>query len=648
MTSLPNLSIRAAFFFVAKRLSFVVVVTVVVLTLFFPSTYSRASNTAAPDPKVPQFTDIAPQYGFNEVSAGYGLNPVDFNQDGLLDITFPNHVTSPLSEFQQMSPGVFQDVGFAIGIAQQNVGGYQPDKHGNAWGACTNSGHLDLYQALGAQESDLLFVNNGDNTFTQAAAQHGISDADRGRGASWVDYDNDGLLDIYVTNAYLAGSHDRLYHNAGNCNFVDVSATAGDITSRFHRIGASWADYDNSGWMSVYAASGTKLISDTLGLDANSHLYHNNHDGTFTDVTTTAGLNVEAAGGMAWGDYLNNGCIDLFVAGVPAGGGTTVNRLYRNNCDGTFTEVAAQAGVATSGTFNSQDAVWGDFNNDGYLDLYVVNAGDGVTGGQPNFLYLNNGDGTFTEVGAQAGQAQGALDVSGSVASGDLFNDGNLDLFVNKGLGTDSAVSGAPHQVLRNLGNGDNNTWLELWLKGTQSNYLGIGARVEVITDTGLTLYRQQNGGYHQFSQDSLVLHFGLGQSQHVTQIIINWPSGITQTLSNVAVDQLLTVVEASGGSSTSTPSSTASPAVTSSSTPTRSPTPTITAVASATSSRTATTTRTPSATPNRTPTATPVASATPSPQATVVNSGTPTESGSKIFLPMVSDDSTFGTSGGW
>jgi hypothetical protein len=574
-----------------------------------PPTIGPHSVSATSLSGVPIFQDIAPQYGFNEVSAGYGLNPVDYNQDGLLEITFPNHVNSPLSEFQLASPSVFQDVGFPIGIAQPNSGGYQPDKHGVAWGACTNSGYLDLYQALGTQESDLLFVNNGDNTFTQAAAQHGISDADRGRGASWVDYNNDGLLDIYVTNAFVAGSHDRLYQNVGNCQFVDVSATAGDLATRFHRLGPAWADYNNDGWMDVFAASGSKLSTDTQGLDANSHLYRNNHDGTFTDVTVAAGLKVESAGGMAWGDYNNDGCIDLFVADVPVGSGTTVNRLYRNNCNGTFTEVAAQAGVATS--LNSQDAVWGDFNNDGYLDLYVVNAGDGTTGGQPNFLYLNNGDGTFREVAASAGQAQGALDVSGSVASGDLFNDGHLDLFVNKGLGTDSAVSGAPHQVLQNLGSGDPNTWLELWLTGTQSNYLGIGARVEVITDTGLTLYRQQTGGVHQFSQDSLVLHFGLGPSQSVKHVIITWPSGITQTLDDVAVTQILRVVETSNVSPTLTPlpSSTFTPTATQ--TPTKTPR--------------ATATPHPSSTPTASPTGSPANTATPTPVASVTGAATNT-----------------------
>jgi hypothetical protein len=282
----------------------------------------------------------------------------------------------------------------------------------------------------------------------------------------------------------------------------------------------SWADYNNDGFMDVVAASGDWIKSaDPQGLDANVNLYRNNGNGTFTDVTTSAGIIVEPVNGMAWGDYNNDGWLDLFTAGPNR------NRLYRNNHDGTFTDVSQAAGVSTS--LNSQDAVWGDFDNDGLLDLYVINAGDGQTGGQPNYLYLNNGDGTFRKVGAQVG-AQGALDVNGAVAEGDLFGDGNLDLVLNKGLGQNAQATGGPHAVLRNLGNNVGNHWLEISLAGQTSNLLGIGARVAVTTDTGLTLYRQENGGMHQYAQDSLVLHFGTGQSHLVSKVVVTWPSGIT------------------------------------------------------------------------------------------------------------------------
>src|SRR5262249_7595671 len=198
------------------------------------------------------------------------------------------------------------------------------------------------------------------------------------------------------------------------------------------------------------------------------------------------------------------------------------------------------------------------------------------------------------EVAAQVG-AQGALDVSGAVAEGDLFGDGNLDLIINKGVEGTLGSDGS-HQVLRNLGNSVGNHWLELNLVGTTSNYLGIGARVTVKTATGLTVYRQQNGGVHTYSQDSLDLHFGLVQSQQVTQILVTWPSGIVQEVDDVAVNQRLSIVEPYNGP-TFTPTATITPTTT----PSATGTPTITPTRTSTPTRTRTPTRT--ATPTRTPT---------------------------------------------
>jgi hypothetical protein len=521
-----------------------------------------------------------------------------------MDPNYLHPTSQQLSLWRQGPRGVFTDVATTIGLAaipNDNA------IHGEPWGACTNSGLLDLYQSVGYSHPNILYRNNGDNTFTNIAVAAGVNNADRGRGASWIDYDNDGLLDLFVTNAITDGTltsePDILFHNNGNCTFTNVSASAGDLTKRFHKQGMAWADYLNNGLMDVVAASGDQETYDPQGLDANINLYRNNGDGTFTDVTTQAGIVTEVIYGMAWGDYDNDGWPDLFVTGRNG------NRLYHNNHDGTFTDVTQTAGLGTS--YMSYDAVWGDFDNDGWLDLYVANAGSSVAplGGKPNFLYLSNHDGTFREVAAQVG-AQGALDVSGAVATGDLWGDGNLDLVINKGV-EGWIGSQAPHQVLRNFGNSAGNHWLEISLVGTQSNYLGIGARVTVKANTGLSLYRQQNGGAHSYSQDSLDLHFGLGQSQQVTQILINWPSGIFQEVDNVVVDQRLQIVEAATGPTT-TP--TITPTVTS--TPTATLSPTVTPIATKTKgpgpTRTPSATRTKGPGPTRTPTAT--GTSTPSP----------------------------------
>lgn len=493
--------------------------------------YFIATPAVALDLSMPTFTDIAPSLGVNIISMGFGSNPMDYDQDGDLDLLFLNH-TKYLSLFQQQHDGSVINVAATSGLMLPG------DDHGAAWGDCDNDGKLDLYVAKGHNEPNMLYRNQGNNTFLEIASQAGVADTGRGRGSSWVDYNNDGLLDIYMTNAFYEGSSDKLYRNDGDCSFTDVTAQAGDIGLRFHKNGPSWADYDNDGYMDMLATSGYKLPNDPLGLDMNVNLYHNNGDGTFTDVTGAAGIISEATNGMAWGDYNNDGYMDLFTLGCSWNRG---NRLYQNNGDGTFMNVAACAGVATN--LGSEDAAWGDFNHDGYLDLYVTNAGDTVNGDQPNYLYLNNQDGTFTDVALASGAAGSNDGQSGGTTVTDYNGDGFLDIVITKGLATNSLAG--PHELLLNSGNEGN--WLQIKLQGVESNSFGIGARVAITTDVGMELVGQMNGGVHHFSQDEMLLNFGLGDSSFVDTIAINWPSGITQTLTNVSVNQKLTIIENTG-----------------------------------------------------------------------------------------------------
>jgi hypothetical protein len=215
-------------------------------------------------------------------------------------------------------------------------------------------------------------------------------------------------------------------------------------------------------------------------------------------------------------------------------------RLYRNNGNDTFTDVAQSAGVAQN--LNSQTVVWADFDNDGDLDLYVTNAGTLSTGNQPNFLYSNQGNGTFQDVAVPAG-ATGVLDtgMDGGTAFTDVNADGFLDIIITHGLSVYGQVSG-PHEVLRNQGNGAN--WLQVKLIGQQSNRLGLGARVELRTADGMFQMREMNGGVHTYSQDEMLLAFGLNDRTTVSQLTIYWPSGIVQNLTNLTVNQRLTVTE--------------------------------------------------------------------------------------------------------
>jgi hypothetical protein len=479
---------------------------------------------------IPTFTDIAAVIGVNQNSKGFGPNPVDINRDGIPELLFLNHVFTTSNLFYRQANGSYLDTLPPSGIT------YPPgfaDRHGACWGDYNNDGWLELYNSLGSNQPNRLWHPASAGLYTEVSGPAGVADAGRGRGSAWVDYDRDGWLDLHITNAYCVGFQDRLFHNNGNGTFTDVSASAGDLCTRFHRQGASWADFNNDGFPDCFAGSGTALTSvDPTGLDAKCNLYRNNGNETFTDVTTAANIIREPCNGAVWGDYDNDGFLDLFVTA------TSTNRLYHNNGNGTFTELGKAAGVSQN--LGSQDAIWIDVNNDGYLDLYVVNSGANAAGGQPNQLFVNNGNGTFTECAATAG-AVGDLGVFGSVAVADVDADGNPDIFITRGV-AESINGNGPHIVYRN--NGTTNKWLRLTLVGTRSNSLGIGAVARLTRSDGLVLTRPNNGGCHQYAQDDMTIHFGLGTAT-ISNLTVTWPSGLVQAVSSPSINQTLTVVEA-------------------------------------------------------------------------------------------------------
>lgn len=503
---------------------------------------------------MPTFTNIAPELGINLKIDIYGPNLVDYNGDGRLDLLFTNHNKYPLTLFQQQPSGQVTDV---TALVQIDPNG---DMHGAAWGDCDHDGRLDLYISLGVvggnnSQPKRLYRQLANGTFVDVATQAGVADElGRGRSASWVDYDNDGQLDLLIINAPRADnqvSSDKLFHNEGDCTFSDMSGQAGDLAAGNHWHGSSWADYDNDGDMDVFVTSWQ-----TPGF---ADLYRNNGNGTFSLVSASAGIIDETYRGMAWGDYDNDGDPDLFAA---RGYNSSLsdpghqNRLYRNEGNGSFNEVGQSAGVVPS--HNSQHAMWADFNNDGYLDLFVINAGDVHLGNQPDFLYLNKGDGTFRDVGAAANATGSMAGLGGGGAVGDFDADGFLDLVITNGENGTLPEFYGPHQLLRNGGN--TNHWLQIKLIGRQSNSLGIGARVELRTADGFYQMREMNGGGHYFSQNEMLIHFGLGQRSNPVEATIYWPSGLIQHLSNMSVDQCLTVTETESSPVTPTPTSVSQP----------------------------------------------------------------------------------------
>lgn len=501
-----------------------------------------------------QFQDVTAATGLiQEMKKSWG-NPVwgDMNNDGYLDLIVPTHgLSSSKGPFVYLNNGgnTFTDIRDTCGIMQ---GGPLDDGdwHGYAFGDYNHDGNIDLYIAEGAKgqkggttKIDNLYRGNGDGTFTYTSLTDGLeTDMNRGRGAFFFDYDNDGYLDCFVKNY---GGSNVLYRGSPDGKLTVVPGAAGlEKATNNEDDGSidSFVDYDNDGFMDVIITG-----------DANAQsLYHNNGDGTFTDVTAGSGMTSQADGkGVAWGDYNNDGYMDLFIARGKGGKLVQGGTLYRNNGDGTFTDVTASAGLTFFAT--AWCGVWGDYDNDGLLDLYVTDSGEtGLGTNNADFLFHNNGDGTFTDVAAAAGvdMADGVALHKG-VAWADYNNDGFLDLLVKNGVGTEKdygANAIGLHILFKNLGN--SNHFLKVNLKGVQSNLHGIGARVSVASTNGM-VYAQNNGGGggNNDSEGSQPLHFGLGAATEAT-VVVNWPSGVVDTFPNVAANSTITLTEGSSDQS--------------------------------------------------------------------------------------------------
>ena len=439
--------------------------------------------------------------------------------------------------------GTFADIRATSGITADPQ---SHDWHGFSFGDYDGDGDLDLYVSIGARQgalvkSDLLFRGHGDGTFENVSQSAGIeTSTNRGRTGFWVDYDNDGKIELFVKNFQGAN---RLYKNNGDGTLTQIADAAGLATATLgsdEGFICSFADYDNDGLMDVAFS----------GVGAPEALYRHQSDGTFSDVTAAAGLKPrKPTQGIAWGDYNNDGLLDLYVArgsqhNLPFG-----NTLYRNNGDGTFTDVTATAGVNSS--TNNWSAVWGDYDNDGFLDLFITCPGTTVIGpGNANLLYHNNGNGTFTNRAAEEGvELQDDLTTSAHkvAAWGDYNNDGFLDLILKDGIGSEGIGGIGPtglHRLFKN--NGNSNHFIKVNLAGVQSNSRGIGARVTATYIGGMS-FRQNNGGGggELCSQGSELLHFGIGTARKATVEVI-WPSGVVDILPSVAANSTLTVVEGS------------------------------------------------------------------------------------------------------
>lgn len=478
----------------------------------------------------PVFTDVTAAAGLNPTGFPFG-NPIwgDFDNDGDLDLFVDNHYNLPPHLYLDNGNGTFTDIFLNTGIRRTL------DRHGSGWCDFDSDGDLDLHITTGARKGetlglkhDELLLNLGGNQFRDEAEEAGVINTwGRGRSVACGDFNNDGNPDLLLGNI---GTDLVLYQNNGDGTFADATVAAGLGSLHYNEV--AFADYDNDGFPDIFC---TDVQSSGTSYDL---LMKNNGDGTFTNVTQQAGIQQLNNGrSIAWGDYNNDGYLDLFVTR-----GTDVplkQTLYKNNGDGTFTDFTDAAGLGA--TSNNRAAAWGDFDNDGYLDLYVVNSGTDPGGKGPNFLYHNNRNGTFTDVAASTGVESLVSSRGRGAAWADYDKDGFLDLFVTNGEDNTDYPEG-PQFLFRNAGNV--NHWLKVRLVGTTSSRQGLGAKV-TITVGRTSQYRENNGASgHYLSQGDTPLHFGVGKKTTIRQITVNWPSGQTQIMRSVATNQELVVTE--------------------------------------------------------------------------------------------------------
>jgi hypothetical protein len=504
---------------------------------------------------------------------GSGLAFFDYDHDGWLDIYLTNgtHLDAnwpsgkaPTSLlYKNNRDGTFTDVTDKSGLART---GWQT---GVCVGDYDNDGWDDLFCCFWGH--NILFHNNRDGSFTDVTRKAGVYDEKFrwGAGCTWLDYDRDGNLDLFVCNYIkldpakapapddpltcqwkgipvmcgprgLPADTNVLYHNNGDGTFTDVSEKSGILKPgpRYSITAVSY-DFDNDGWPDIYVAVDSEP----------SILFHNNHDGTFTDIAVIAGCaysengHEQAGMGVAVGDYDCDGWLDIFKTNFAD---DTCN-LYHNNGDGTFTDVTFSSGIG----INNRYVAWGcgflDYDNDGWPDLMQINGhvypeiesrDIGQTFKNPRLLYKNLGNGKFKDISSEAGPGISQPFSSRGAAFGDYDNDGDVDVLI---LNMNDLPS-----LLRNEG-GNLQNWIKIKLIGTKCNRTAIGARVRVITGKHGQM-DEVHSGTSVMSQSDLRLHFGLGKAQTVDVIEVKWPT--TQKIErfeHVKANQIVTIREGSG-----------------------------------------------------------------------------------------------------
>jgi hypothetical protein len=502
---------------------------------------------------------------------GGGVALLDYDGDGRLDIFFTNgaKIDDPMPAgsqpsksdrrfwnrlYHQNADGTFSDVSERAGLTGMPQNRYGM---GVAVGDYDNDGRPDLY--VTNYGANTLYRNNGDGTFSDVTAKAGVAASGWSASAGFFDYDNDGRLDLFVTryvewtfqkNGYCGekkpgyrsychpdnyeGMTNILYHNNGDGTFTDVSAKSGIADSTGKGLGVSFADYDQDGFTDVYVANDS----------VQCFLYHNNGNGTFSEVGLLLGVGFNEEGktfagmGVDFADYDNDGRPDVVVTDLS----NERYRLFRQANDGSFQDVSNSSGLgAATLLFSGWSARFVDYDNDGWKDVFFAQGHvmDTIEKISPNLKYrqppllLRNEAGRF--VRAAAGEAlEGSWPARGA-AFGDLDNDGDIDVVVSN--------VGERALVLRNDG-GNQKSWLGIRTVGRKSNRDGIGCRVKIVSASGQTQYYTVNTAVGYLSASDPRLLVGLDGAAAARLVEIRWPSGVVQTLHDVAAGQTVVATE--------------------------------------------------------------------------------------------------------
>ena len=453
------------------------------------------------------FTDAAPTLGVNDPGAAQGCVFLDINNDGFLDLFLINNNTTNKLWINNNGTS-FTDVAATWGVSTASPG------RGVSAGDFDNDGNIDMM--VGNFNAVIILYKNTGTSFTNYTSTAGINFTGWGGSINWLDYNGDGKLDAIFGNDGVPYHYNYLFRNDNLLSFTNTAYTSGIVDST-STLTITSADFDNDGDLDIFCGTQTNYGP------ATNFLYKNNGNGTFTDITVSSGLVSYSYTWCAdWGDFDSDGDMDLYI-----GNSNAPNQLYQNNGSGIFTEVASTYGVADP--TGSYSCGWADYDNDGDIDLYVANSSSGV-----DKLYRNDGS-TFTDVASTVGTNDTRH--SSCISWGDYNNDGFMDVYLNN--------NGTENRLYKNNA-GNSNKWVILKLQGTTSNRSAIGARVKVKAGS-LSMIREVSGGSGGKGQNSLPVEFGLGSASTIDSIIVRWPSGFVQGFAGITPNIIYSLTEGQG-----------------------------------------------------------------------------------------------------